>query len=123
MNLEQTYTIDFNNLVFSDGDFKKCDKFPDLILENEGSVSLDEEWISFNPVGNEDVFVVIEYSLNLCGYFDECPGDYWTPPASDFCLDEAVVSINRFLIDDVEVEMSSEMERLLETIVEKKIGM
>jgi hypothetical protein len=59
----------------------------------------------------------------LSGYFDECPGDYWTPPASDFCLDEATVSINRFLIDDVEVELSKEMERFLEGMVEKQIGM
>jgi hypothetical protein len=59
----------------------------------------------------------------LSGYFDECTGDYWTPPASDFCLDEAVVSINRFLIDDVEVELSKEMERFLEGMVEKQIGM
>ena len=58
----------------------------------------------------------------MSGYFDECPGDRWTPPASDFCLDEAVVSINRFLIDDVEVELFKEMESFLESMIEKKIG-
>ena len=123
MSLDQTYTIDFNNLTFTDGDFKKYDDFSDLIYENEGSVCREEEWISFSPAGNDDVCIVIEYTLELSGYFDECPGDYWTPPASDFCLDEATVSINRFLIDDVEVEMSKEMERFLEGMVEKKIGM
>jgi hypothetical protein len=123
MSLDQTYTIDFNNLSFYDGDFKKSDDFSDLIYENEGSVCLEEEWISFNPVGNDDVNITIEYSLELRGYFDECPGDYWTPPACDFCLDEATVSINRFLIDDVEVELSSEIEKILECLVENKIGM
>ncbi len=123
MNLDQTYTIDFNNLSFYDGDFKKYDDFSDLIYENEGSVCLEEEWISFNPVGNDDINITIEYSLELRGYFDECPGDYWTPPACDFCLDEATVSINRFLIDDVEVELFSEIENFLTTLVENKIGM
>lgn len=123
MNLDQTYTIDFNNLSFYDGDFKKYDDFSDLIYENEGSVCLEEEWISFNPVGNDDVNITIEYSLELRGYFDECPGDYWTPPACDFCLDEATVSINRFFIDDVEVELFSEIEKFLTTLVENKIGM
>jgi len=123
MNLDQTYTIDFNNLSFYDGDFTKSECFGEAIHEKGGSVCLDEEWISYNPAGNDDVFITIEYTLNLSGYFDECPGDYWTPPASDFCLDEAVVSINRFLIDDVEVELSKEMERFLEGMVEKKIEM
>jgi hypothetical protein len=123
MSLDQTYTIDFNNLSFYDGDFKKSDDFSDLIYENDGSVCREEEWICFNPAGNDDVFITIEYSLNLSGYFDVCPGDRWTPPASDFCLDEAVVSINRFLIDDVEVELFKEMENFLESMVEKKIGM
>jgi hypothetical protein len=123
MSLDQTYTIDFNNLSFYDGDFKKSEDFSELIYENDGSVCREEEWICYNPTGNDDVFITIEYTLNLSGYFDECPGDYWTPPASDFCLDEATVSINRFLIDDVEVELSKEMERFLEGMVEKKIGM
>jgi hypothetical protein len=123
MSLDQTYTIDFNNLSFYDGDFTKYEGFREVISDRGGSVCLDEEWISFNPAGNDDVCIVIEYTLNLSGYFDECPGDYWTPPASDFCLDEAEVSISRFLIDDIEVEISSEMERFLEGIVEKQIGM
>jgi hypothetical protein len=123
MNLDQTYTIDFNNLSFYDGDFTKYEDFSEVISDRGGSVCLDEEWISFNPVGNDDVCIVIEYTLDLSGYFDECPGDYWTPPASDFCLDEAEVSINRFLIDDFEVEMSKEMETFLKGIVENKIGM
>jgi hypothetical protein len=122
MSLDQTYTIDFNNLSFYDGDFKKSDDFSDLIYENEGSVCLEEEWISFSPVGNDDVNITVEYSLELRGYFDECPGDYWTPPACDFCLDEATVSINRFFIDDVEVELFSEIEKILMTLVENKIG-
>jgi|LauGreDrversion4_2_1035121.scaffolds.fasta_scaffold02735_18 hypothetical protein len=122
MSLDQTYTIDFNNLSFYDGDFKKSDDFSDLIYENEGSVCLEEEWISFIPVGNDDVNITVEYSLELRGYFDECPGDYWTPPACDFCLDEATVSINRFFIDDVEVELFSEIEKILMTLVENKIG-
>ena len=123
MSLDQTYTIDFNNLTFTDGDFTKYEDFSDVIYEKGGTVCLDEEWISFNLAGNDDVCIVIEYTLELSGYFDECPGDYWTPPASDFCLDESTVSINRFLIDDIEVELSKEMERFLEGMVEKQIGM
>jgi hypothetical protein len=121
MNLDQTYTIDFNNLSFYDGDFTKYEDFSEVLSDKSRVTSV--EFICYNPTGNDDVFITIEYTLNLSGYFDECPGDYWTPPASDFCLDEATVSINRFLIDDVEVELSKEMERFLEGMVEKQIGM
>ena len=62
MNLDQTYTIDFNNLSFYDGDFRKSDDFSDLIYENDGSVCREEEWICFNPAGNDDVFITIEYT-------------------------------------------------------------
>ena len=55
MSLDQTYTIDFNNLSFYDGDFKKSEDFSELIYENDGSVCREEEWISFNPVGNDDI--------------------------------------------------------------------
>lgn len=123
MTLDQTYTIDFSNLTFSDGDFKKYDDFSDLIYENEGSVCLEDQWISYNPAGNEDVCVVVEYTLEVDGYFDECPGDYWTPPSCDFELSDASVTISRFLIDDYEVELSPEMEKFLQAMVEKKIGM
>ncbi len=123
MTLDQTYTIDFGNLEFTDGDFKKYDDFSDLIYENEGSVCLEDQWISYAPAGNEDVCVVVEYTLEVDGYFDECPGDYWTPPACDFCLNDATVSINRFLIDDFDVELSSEMKGFLQSLVEKQIGM
>lgn len=123
MNLDQTYTIDFNNLSFYDGDFTKSEDFSDVIYEKGGSVCKDEEWICYNPNGNDDVYITIEYSLDLSGHFDVCDGDYWTPGSSDFCLEEAVVSINRFLIDDIEVELSKEMKIFLEGLVEKKIGM
>lgn len=123
MTLDQTYTIDFSNLTFSDGDFKKYDDFSDLVYENEGSVCLEDQWISYNPAGNEDVYVAVEYTLEVDGYFDECPGDYWTPGSCDFVLNDAAVTITKFLIDDYEVELSKEMEKFLQAMVEKKIGM
>lgn len=123
MNLDTTYTIDFNKLSFYDGDFKKYDDFSDLIYESESSsVCREEEWICFNPEDNDDIFITIEYSLDVTGRFYSCPGDRWTPPACDFDLEEVDFTIDRFLIDDVEVELTKELENVLEGIVAKNVN-
>lgn len=121
MMLEQTYEIDFGQLAFKDGDFRNYKDFSELVYANNGSACLEEEWITYIPKGTDSI-ISIEYTLDVSGYFDECPGDYWTPPCSEFCLEEAAVSINRFFIDDFEVELSAEMEKILLGIVEQKVG-
>jgi len=121
MNLDKTYAIDFNSLSFLDGDFKRNDDFCDIVREG-GCASFDDQWIAYEVPGCEDLSVVVEYSLEIDGYFDECTGDYWTPPACDFILNDAEVRINRFLIDDFETEISPEIAAFLKGMVEKTIG-
>ena len=121
MNLDQTYTIDFNNLSFYDGDFRKSDDFSDLIHENDGSVCREEEWICYNPTGNDDVFITIEYTLNLSGYFDECPGDYWTEGSSSTKVTCDDIHIYKVKIDFVEVEITKELENVLKSLIRKQI--
>ena len=118
--LDKTYEIDFGRLSLVDRDCRLYKEFSELIYEGKGSATLEEEWISFK---SGDSIVTIEYLLDLSGYFDECPGDYWTPPSSDFCLESANVEIRNLFIDDIEAEISPELEEILSHIVEKNIGM
>jgi hypothetical protein len=117
--LDKTYEIDFGRLSLADRDCSLYKEFSELIYEGNGSATLEEEWISFK---SGDTMVTIEYILGLNGYFDECPGDYWTPPSSDFCLESANVEIRKLFIDDIEAEISPELEQILNSIVEKNIG-
>jgi hypothetical protein len=69
--------IDFLNLVFVDGDFTKSSDFGDVIYESEGR-SCDEKFACFTESQNDDTEVFVEFEQEIAGYFDECPGDYWT---------------------------------------------
>jgi hypothetical protein len=121
MSMDTIYTFDLEKLDFIDGDFKDSDHFSDLIYDGEGSAELEYQWMSFQPEGC-DFEVCIEYALSLRGGFDECPGDYWTPPSHDFYLDEATISVCRILIDDIETCFSKDVENFFAGLVENKIN-
>ena len=76
-----TYSLDLNNLKLTDGDYTKAEDWEELICENEGSFSKDEEYMIFDSNGIE---IVINYELSVSGRVDYDPGDYYTPPYSDF---------------------------------------
>ncbi len=121
MSLDTTYAFEIDRLTFVDGDYKDSDDFSDLIYEGEGSAELENQWMAFQPEGCDfDVFV--EYTLSLSGSFDYCPGDYWTPPACDFNLDSAEVSVSKILIDDIEACVSKDVEIFFAGLIEKKIN-
>lgn len=121
MSLDTTYAFELDKMTFVDGDYKDSDDFSDLIYEGEGSAELDYQWMSFQPEGC-DFDVCVEYTLSLRGGFDECPGDYWTPPSCDFYLDEAEVSVSKILIDDIEACVSKDVENFFAGLIEKKIN-
>jgi hypothetical protein len=121
MSMDTIYTFDLKKLDFIDGDFKDSDHFSDLIYDGEGSAELEYQWMSFQPE-RCDFEVCIEYALSLRGGFDECPGDYWTPPSYGFYLDEATISLCRILIDDIETCVSKDVENFFAGLVENKIN-
>ena len=121
MSLDTTYAFELDKMTFVDGDYKDSDDFSDLIYEGEGSAELEYQWMSFQPEGC-DFEVCVEYALSLRGGFDDCPGDYWTPPSCDFYLDEAEVSVCKILIDDIEACVSKDVENFFAGLIEKKIN-
>jgi hypothetical protein len=107
-------TIDFNNVKFYDGDFTREEDYKELIEESD-SITLDS-WILFSVDGLSDG-LNIDFTQEIEGYWTHCPGDHWTPPDSNFDLIKNEVFINRATIDDIEVEITSDFERILLNIV------
>jgi len=120
MSLDTIYSFELEKMEFVDGDYKDSEDFSALVDEGDGSAEIDQ-WMSFQPEGS-DFEICVEYSLIVRGGFDYCPGDYWTPPACDFYLDEAEISISKIYIDDIEASVSDEVDRFFAGLIEKKIN-
>jgi hypothetical protein len=113
-----TYSLDLNNLKLTDGDYTKAEDWEELICENEGSFSKDEEYMIFDSNGIE---IVINYELSVSGRVDYDPGDYYTPPYSDFDITYEDIFISSVTIDGYELELSKETKSLFEKEVKKKL--
>jgi len=107
-------TLDLNKAILHDGDFTRSDQYSDLIEESE-RLTL-ESWLTFTFDGAED-WITVEFTQEIEGYWTHCPGDYWTPPDSDFDLTDEVVHIVGAQVNDVEIEMVPELEELLLKLV------
>ena len=112
--------IDLLKLVFVDGDFTKSSDFGDVIYEKEGS-SCDEKFACFTEAHNEDTEVFVEFEQEIRGYFDECPGDYWTEGSSSTVVTCDEIHIYKVKIDFVEVEITKELESVLKSLIRKQI--
>ena len=112
--------IDFLNLVFVDGDFTKSSDFGDVIYEKEGR-SCDEKFACFTESHNDDTEVFVEFEQEISGYFDECPGDYWTEGSCSTKVTCDDIHIYKVKIDFVEVEITKELENVLKSLIRKQI--
>ena len=112
--------IDFLNLVFVDGDFTKSSDFGDVIYDKEGS-SCEEKFACFTESHNDDTEVFVEFEQEIRGYFDECPGDHWTPGSSSTKVTCDEIHIFKVKIDFVEVEFTKELENVLKSLIRKQI--
>ena len=112
--------IDLLKLVFVDGDFTKSSDFGDVIYEKEGSYC-DEKFACFTEAHNEDTEVFVEFEQEIRGYFDECPGDYWTEGSSTTVVTCDEIHIYKVKIDFVEVEITKELESVLKSLIRKQI--
>lgn len=107
-------TLDFSKAILNDGDFTRSEQYSDLIEESERLAF--ESWITLAFEDTED-WITVDFVQEIEGYWTHCPGDYWTPPDSDFDLTDEVVHIVRAQINDVEIEMVPELEELLLKLV------
>lgn len=113
-------TIDFSKARLYDGDFIFEEDFSDNLNEDNDGEIVEDGWMQFEIEGIEGGLSV-EFVQEIAGYFTFCPGDYWTPPDCSFELTKADFEIQRMMIDDVEVESTPELQRLVERLVEAEI--
>lgn len=112
--------VDFKNTKFNDGDFQRSKDYSDLI-EESGRQTF-ESWITFSFEDGEN-FITVEFIHEIEGYWTYCPGDYWTPPDSDFDLTDDVVHIVGVQINEIDVEMIPELDDILTKMVYDEINL
>lgn len=110
--------IDISKLKYVEGQFIPSKDFSDYIDEDttyvseEGYIYLDNE---------DDICVDIKFEQNISGYITGCPGDYWTPASYSAVIEDDSFDILSLEIDGVEVELTKEIEEILNSIVREKI--
>jgi hypothetical protein len=118
-NFVSTYSLDLsriNNLV--DSDCIKSDNCEDLICENEGHFIREGEFMTFEVDGLE---LVIYYDLEVSGKIDYDPGDYFTPPYSDFEITSEDINVMEVTLDDYNIELTKELKELFSEVIKKKL--
>jgi len=113
------YSLDpsrINNLV--DYDFLKSEDWEELICENEGHFSREGEFMAFEVDGLD---LVITYDLEVSGRTEYDPGDYYTPPYSDFEITDETIDVTDVTLDDYNIELTKELKELFSEVIKKKL--
>jgi hypothetical protein len=118
-NFISTYTIDpmkINNIV--DFDCLKKEDWEESICENEGHFSRKGEFISFDLDG---FYLTIFYDLEVSGKVDYDPGDYWTPPYSDFEITYEDINVSEVTLDDYNIELTEDLIKLFSEVIKNNL--
>jgi hypothetical protein len=118
-NFVSTYSLDLskiNNLV--DSDCKKTDEWEELICENEGHFSREGEFMLFEV---DELYLVVSYNLEVSGRIDYDPGDYWTPPYSDYEITYEDIDVTEVTLDDYNIELTKELKELFSEVIKKNL--
>jgi hypothetical protein len=67
------------------------------------------------------VSIVVDYEINVSGSSSYDSGDYWTAPSYDVDVDSVDISVTTVSIDEYEVELTSELKKIFESFIEKKL--
>ena len=118
-NFISTYSMDFNSMTFKNGDFVDSNLWPNLIKEHEGIFSSEDEFMTFEYLGIE---LIVSFNLSVTGVTSYDPGDYWTPPYSEFEMDDADIEIKGITIDEYDVELNNEIIEQVKVIINKIYG-
>lgn len=112
------YSINFQELELVDKDIITNEDFENLIVENEGLFTRDNQTIWFK---NGDIEISVEYEICVSGSVDYDPGDYWTPPYSDVDINDVDIEIKSVYVDDIELELTNEIEMILLTKIKQEL--
>jgi hypothetical protein len=118
-NFVSTYSLDTGKINEPvDFDCLKTENWEELICENEGHFSREGEFMSFEVDG---LNLTIVYDLSVSGRIDYDPGDYWTPPYSDFEITDETIDVTEVTLDDYEIELTKELEVLFSEVIKKNL--
>lgn len=95
----------FDNLKWIDGDFLTTESLTDMIYENEGSFTQNDQSMSFDVDGKD---VTVNYEIYVEGNIDEEVADHWTPSSCDVELTYLDVTIKEVFIDGELVDLDKE---------------
>jgi len=99
-NFISTYSLDLSNIKIVDGDYTKTEDWEELICENEGRFSREGEFMAFEVDGLD---LVISYELEVSGITEYDPGDYYTPPYSDFQITDETIYVTDVTLNDYDI--------------------
>jgi hypothetical protein len=114
-----TYLLDTNKInKLVDFDCKKSDEWEELICENEGHFSREGEFMLFDVDGLD---LLIIYDIEVSGRIDYDPGDYFTPPYSDYEITYEAIDVTEVILDDYNIELTKELKKLFSEVIKKKL--
>lgn len=116
-----TYLLDFDTLKLNDeySEYLTSDQWEEEVCENEGSIS-EEGMIVFKDSNGLECYA--NFKLCVSGTIDHDPGDYWTPPYTDVEIDDVEIDVSEFYLDDVLVDLTTEMRKALTDKIYKLIN-
>lgn len=112
-------TVNFNDIKLVDGQFTKSSMWEELVFENEGSFSQDEQSMIFECGDNE---VAINFNYCVDAHIDEDRGDYYTPSSTEAVIDDVDVTIESVYINDVETNVDSETFAFFTRLVKRELN-
>jgi len=118
-NFISTYSLDPSKIKEPiDFDCKKSEDWEELICENEGRFIRESEFMAFEVDGLD---LVISYDLEVSGRIEYDPGDYYTPPYSDFEITYETIDVTEVTLDDYEIELTKELKDLFSEVIKKNL--
>ena len=118
-NFISTYSLDLSRINEPvDFDCRKSEDWEELICENEGHFSREGEFMAFEVDGLD---LVICYDLEVSGRVEYDPGDYYTPPYSDFEITDETIDVTDVTLNDYDIELTKELKELFSEVIKKNL--
>lgn len=90
------------------------DNFDELLFENDGSFTIEDQIIEFDYDGKE---LVVYFDLSVTGFLNIIEGDHF--PHQDVTIFTQDITITGYCIDSDEIELTNEISSTLEKEVKK----
>lgn len=100
-----------------DGDFLKSGEFDEYLVENDGSMYLDQ-WVSLDIEGVE---YEVSYTVDASAKIVIDNGDRWTPPSVEILINEVKFDIKSVSSNEEILEINDDEKKAFQTILKNVI--